>query len=161
MNEIWIDSIIHPDLCQVSSLGRIKNKKTDTIRSVAFINSGYISATFSKYRTPKNYLVHRLVWESFNNVRLEKGEQINHIDKNKHNNSISNLERVSQSQNVRHFQKGKRRGAQMHRVGKYVGYVARITIDGKITHVKYCKTRYEAQEAYYHKYFEVYGEYPW
>jgi len=161
MNEIWIDSIIHPDLCEVSSLGRVRNKKTNTLRSLPVINSGYVSIVFSKYRSPRNYLLHRLVWESFNHVRLEKKEQINHIDKNKLNNSICNLEKVTQSQNVRHFQKGKRRGAQKHKVGKYEGFVARITINGKITHIKYCKTRHEAQEAYYHKYFEVYGEYPW
>src|SRR5574343_1477154 len=45
--------------------------------------------------------VHRLVYEAFNGP-IPAGLQINHIDGNKKNNAISNLEAVTQSENFKH-----------------------------------------------------------
>lgn len=46
-------------------------------------------------------VIHRLVWQYFNGP-IPKGLQINHIDGNKLNNKLSNLELISQEQNLHH-----------------------------------------------------------
>ena len=45
----------------------------------------------------RKYLVHRLVWEVFNKV---EPMIINHIDGNKQNNQLSNLENVTHRENM-------------------------------------------------------------
>jgi hypothetical protein len=46
--------------------------------------------------------IHRFLYENFHNVKLKRNQQINHIDLNRSNNSISNLEIVSHQQNQCH-----------------------------------------------------------
>ena len=45
---------------------------------------------------------HRFLYENYHNVKLKTNEQINHIDLNPSNNSISYLEIVSHQQNQHH-----------------------------------------------------------
>lgn len=47
---------------------------------------------------------HRLVWEAFNG-KIPAGFEINHIDVDKHNNSLDNLELVTHVENVRKYWK--------------------------------------------------------
>ena len=49
----------------------------------------------------KNYLVHRIVAETFL-CNKNKLLEVNHIDGNKKNNSVTNLEWVTRSQNIKH-----------------------------------------------------------
>lgn len=51
----------------------------------------------------KTLLAHRLVYECVNNCTLKSDEIINHIDHNKLNNNMSNLECVSQKENTHHY----------------------------------------------------------
>lgn len=44
--------------------------------------------------------VHRIIWETFNG-KIPSGYEINHIDHNKSNNKLSNLELVSHSENLK------------------------------------------------------------
>lgn len=64
-------------------------------------NNGYVKVVLCSNYKIKNYLLHRLVAIAFikNKKRLP---DINHIDGNKKNNSIENLEWVTKSQNTRH-----------------------------------------------------------
>lgn len=55
----------------------------------------------SKDRIQKWYLVHRLKAIVFI-PNIENKEQVNHIDGNKSNNDLSNLEWVTRSENMRH-----------------------------------------------------------
>lgn len=48
-----------------------------------------------------NKLVHVLVWETFNNTIKPINMDIDHIDGNKNNNSITNLELVSRKENMK------------------------------------------------------------
>lgn len=52
----------------------------------------------------KNFLVHKLVAEHFLFIKSDK-VQINHIDGNKTNNNVSNLEYVTASENIKHAYK--------------------------------------------------------
>lgn len=57
--------------------------------------------TLYKNGTPKQCLVHRLVAEAFID-NLGNKAQINHIDGNKQNNKIDNLEWCTSSENNKH-----------------------------------------------------------
>jgi hypothetical protein len=61
----------------------------------------YRRVTLSKDNKTKRFLVHRLVAEYFIDKKEGKN-QINHIDGNPDNNNASNLEWVSQSENMKH-----------------------------------------------------------
>ncbi len=87
---------------QVSSLGRIKNIKTNRLLK-PFKNktSGYYYINVVNSRGRKCYRVHRLVAKHFINNELNLSD-VNHIDENKANNSINNLEWVSHIDNIQH-----------------------------------------------------------
>lgn len=85
----------------VSNQGRIKNNKTGKIRATYKNNSGYESVQLYNNGIMKHFLVHRLVAEHFlsnpNNL-----SDINHIDENKENNSVENLQWMSHQENCQY-----------------------------------------------------------
>lgn len=124
MSEVW-KNIEGYDKYMVSSKGRIwsktrvvstSNKNIKTIRKGKFLKTrtndgGYEIVNLStnesnkKYRTVK---VHRLIAKAFipnpNNLRT-----VNHLDFNRLNNNVNNLEWASHSENNAHGWKGKNR----------------------------------------------------
>ena len=84
--------------------GDVINIHTKLLKK-AFVNSwGYKNICL--YKDKKNYTfpVHRLVAESFLQ-NPENKEQVNHIDGNKLNNELSNLEWTTRSENLIHAYK--------------------------------------------------------
>lgn len=81
---------------QISTFGRVKNHK-GKITEGSNHESGYLWVSVS----PKQYLLHRLVAKVFI-PNPEKKEQVNHIDGNKKNACVSNLEWCSNSENSQH-----------------------------------------------------------
>jgi len=63
---------------------------------------GYYKASFYINGKDKKFFVHRLVLQTFNPVEGMEDLQINHIDGNKENNCLSNLEWCTQSENQKH-----------------------------------------------------------
>lgn len=102
MKEIWKD-IPGFDGYQVSNFGRVKSlpraghHKKEIIMREFMINSGYKSVTINK----KNKTIHRLVAEIFVKNPYNK-EQVNHINGDKMDNRASNLEWVTQKENIMH-----------------------------------------------------------
>ncbi len=84
---------------EVSSYGRISNYRK--IMQTYEINSGYLAIKFTLNGVRTSHLVHRLVAKAFLDNPENKTE-VNHIDGNKHNNHVSNLEWVSSSENKKH-----------------------------------------------------------
>ena len=81
------------DSVKVSSLGRVKiNGK---LIKPKISSTGYFVVEVED----KIYLVHRLVAKAFLKRNLEKYETIDHIDSNRRNNAVSNLEIVTQEEN--------------------------------------------------------------
>ena len=116
MEEIWKDIKGYEGCYQVSSSGRIKsierivrgpsgNKKIKSRILKEFKNQfGYYMVSLFKNGKHKNFQVHRLVAHSFilNPLNLP---QVNHIDGNKENNCVDNLEWITNRDNVIHAYK--------------------------------------------------------
>jgi hypothetical protein len=101
MKEIWKDVVGYEGKYQISNLGRIKSLKgTQKIKKSTINNRGY-RLTLLGYKPRKSFYIHRLVAQAFipnpNNY-----PQVNHIDGNKLNNCVDNLEWCSQLDNIRH-----------------------------------------------------------
>lgn len=91
---------------QVSTLGRVKNKEGD-IMTPGDNGAGYLNVTVHSYKTPKGTwgsrcdYVHRLVAKAFL-PNPDNLKQVNHINCDKSDNRVCNLEWVSGSTNIRH-----------------------------------------------------------
>lgn len=106
MKEEWIDIIGYDGKYQISNLSNIKsmNYKLSGKERVLkqFINSGgYYTLSLCKNGISTNYFVHRLMFENFIG-EIPKSMDVNHIDGNKLNNSVENLEILTRSQNLLH-----------------------------------------------------------
>lgn len=104
MKEIWKQVIGYEDLYQISNFGRVKRfykNKSEKILKPIKGHLGYMFYGFSKETKIKTYRIHRLVAIHF----IENPHnypEVNHIDGNKENYSIDNLEWCTRSQNMKH-----------------------------------------------------------
>lgn len=101
MQETWKDIKGYEGLYQVSNIGNIKNIKRNKLLKLNTHKQGYNVVNLCKCGKVKKYLVHRLVAEAFI-PNTENKPQVNHIDGNKKNNNIDNLEFVTNSENTIH-----------------------------------------------------------
>lgn len=97
-NEIWKQ--YHNTTFMVSNKGRAKNCKTNNIMKGKVTKDGYVEWCFSIEGKKKSFRAHRLVFELFGNEDLQGNKVINHIDGNKTNNQIENLEQISSQGNI-------------------------------------------------------------
>lgn len=101
MVEIWKDVINYENLYQISNYGNVKNKKSNKILKSCKNKTGYLEIYLSKNNIQKTIKIHRLVAlhfiENFNNLKF-----VNHIDNDKLNNNVNNLEWVSSRENSCH-----------------------------------------------------------
>ena len=109
--EIWKDVQDYEGLYQVSNLGRVKslsnrsNHKNELILKPAVVQ-GYKKVNLYKKSIGKIFPVHRLVAVAFIENPMNK-EMVNHIDGNKLNNCIDNLEWNTAKENTIHAIKNK------------------------------------------------------
>lgn len=138
-----------------SSLGYITNGRK-ALKTYT-INSGYMCLKLYKNGIKKSVLLHRVIAETFLPNPHSKPE-VNHIDGDKSNNAVSNLEWVTSSENKQHaFQTGLKiynvptKGIKLSKASKYhnVGYdksrakwFGVIRIDGK----NYGQKRFDTEE---------------
>ena len=84
-----------------STDGHIINRNRLIPRKGRLHLTGYLQTTVRNQNGIKNFYVHRFVYECFNGNIPDK-MQINHIDSNKQNNFINNLELVTHLENMKH-----------------------------------------------------------
>lgn len=101
MDEIWKDVSFLDGKYEASNLGRIRNSKTKQVLKLSPSKRGYLVFSCTINGKHKLVNVHKCVATEFipnpNNL-----PQVNHIDGNKLNACVDNLEWVSQKQNNEH-----------------------------------------------------------
>ncbi len=107
MDEVWKDIKGFEGLYQVSTQGQVKSRRG--ILKPYINHKGYLKVCLSKDGVKYKKRVNRLVAEAFieNPLNLP---QVNHKDRNKNNNAVSNLEWCTAKENRDHY-RGMRRNS--------------------------------------------------
>lgn len=126
MTEVWKDIKGYEGLYQVSNLGRVKSLDRvitykdgrkclfrERILKLQTDRYGYCQIQLCKDGEIKNHRIHVLVAKHFIGERPES-YQVNHIDENKTNNAVFNLEYLTPKENSNH-------GTHNARVAIYLG----------------------------------------
>lgn len=116
MREIWKDIIGYEGAYQISNYGRVRSCDRYIVqngrwgRYTRFFpakiltptdnGNGYLIISFKKAGKRRNYYIHRLVASHFIAELDNTNLVVNHKDYNKKNNQASNLEWVTQAENV-------------------------------------------------------------
>lgn len=87
-------------LYEINDENVVINCKTKRVIKLILKDMWYYCVWLSKNKIRKQYYVHRLIWDAY--FWLEEWKEINHIDANKLNNKITNLEQITHSDNMRH-----------------------------------------------------------
>lgn len=87
---------------EVSNLGRVRNKKTKRFLKAMSGTGDYLFVQLRKDGGFKNYRIHRLVGELFIKRPFDRRKNVvDHKDGNRQNNVESNLEWITQKENVK------------------------------------------------------------
>lgn len=101
MEEIWKE---HPTLgIKVSNFGRVETCRGKHISFGSDNGYGYKIVGCKG----KMYMIHRLVYETFSG-EIPDGMQVNHIDENKANNMVDNLNLMTNKENCNYGTRNKR-----------------------------------------------------
>jgi hypothetical protein len=152
MIEKFIDIPNYEGMYQVSNIGNVKSFKHNREKLLQPLTdkNGYYCVNLWKNSERKTFRVHQLVAIAF----LEHTPNmynivVNHKDLNKQNNSVENLELISQRENSnkKHLKtSSKYTGVTFHKKAKK--WVANIRIKGLKKYIGLFKTEYEAHLAY-------------
>lgn len=101
MKEIWKDVCGYENYYQISNYGQVKRKDSNYILKNQRKPNGYLYVSLYANKISSKKYIHRLVAEAFlsNDLKLA---QVNHIDGNKKNNIVTNLEWCTQQENLLH-----------------------------------------------------------
>lgn len=115
-NEIWKDVLEYEGLYHISNLGRIRSLNYNNTTQIKIrkldVRGMYLAICLCRHNIKTKYSVHRLVAINFIENPQNKPE-VNHIDGNKMNNHVDNLEWVTTSENRHHaFNTGLQKSAK-------------------------------------------------
>lgn len=160
MEEVWKDVVGYEGFYQISSLGRVKSLErvvfdkdgirrfctTDKILAQSFNTQGYPQVSLYAHGNQKNITVHRLVAETFIS-KPDSFSQVNHIDENKLNNAVSNLEWCTEQYNLNYGTRIKRSAEKRARP------VMQMNCDGAV--IRTFKSAREAHNKYGYSYKNI------
>jgi hypothetical protein len=105
--EIWKDIEDYEGLYQVSNYGRVKSlKKGALIMKPQTSKDGYKKINLRRDNKTFSFKTHRLVAKAFI-LNPDNLPEVNHIDGNKINNHVSNLEWITHAKNMIHAAENK------------------------------------------------------
>jgi hypothetical protein len=157
--EVWKDIPEYEGLYQVSNLGNVRSldrvcdrgrKLKGQVLKYALCGSGYFGVSLHKDNKRKTKNIHKLVAYAFlNHKSCGYKLVVNHIDRNRLNNNLYNLEIITQRENAnrKHIKSS----------SKYVGvcwsnsskqWKSSIRINGKQKHLGFFTDEKEAAQAY-------------
>ena len=147
MIEIWKDVVGYEGLYEVSNFGNVRSIAHGRIKTLKpqKRQHGYLSVfLYGKGGNERNFRqcsVHRIVAEAFIPNR-ENLPEVNHIDENKQNNRVDNLEWVSHKGNCSTPSLVSRHKERQNKCPNFHKSVEQYTKDGE-----YIATYYSAREA--------------
>lgn len=103
MVEEWRQITIEDEIWdyEVSNCGQVRNMKTKRILKLQKTKNGYLKVTLCKSTKKSQQYVHRLVGIMFLPM-IDGKDEINHINQNKEDNHVSNLEWTTHEENIHH-----------------------------------------------------------
>jgi len=161
ISEVWNDIKGYEGLYQVSDMGRVKSlertitKKNGRNQSIqerilkpSTEHGGYLSVIlYDTSGKRKTFKVHRLVCEAFHENPEDK-PCVNHIDENKTNNAVSNLEWCTYKENNNH---GTHNARMARGVAKALSRpVGQYTLDDQLVKVWQSTNEVERQLGFAH-----------
>lgn len=100
MEEVWKEVDSHKGLYEVSNLGRVKSWKGTIMKPQKYVN-GYLFAGLSNKGTVTQISIHRLVAIAF--IPKPEGKyEVNHINEDKTDNTVQNLQWLTHKENINH-----------------------------------------------------------
>lgn len=158
--ETWRNVLGFENLYLISDLGNIKSiKRNGTIKNDKIIKGsdngyGYKKVILSNKKKYTKY-IHILVAEAFLNYKTNKGKIcVDHINNNKYDNRLENLQIITPRENVHRIKKNKEIGVYEQN-GKFRSIIYH---NKKSIHLGYFKTKEEALEAYNNKLNQIKNE---
>lgn len=147
----------------VSNTGVIITKQTSNEKELKSVKqkSGYYTVSLMIDNKAKTFYVHQLVAKAFIGDFSELNLELDHIDRDKSNNHVDNLQWISKKDNLRN----RNVQGQIPLKGVYYNknskkYQTQIIIDGKIIYLGSYSTLEIGFDVYSKKYNEVYGYQP-
>ena len=141
MSEIWKSVVGYEGKYEVSNFGRVKSlerwsgtqfyKRDKLLGLYTNKRNGYVYVWLNKDGKGKNFRVHKLVAKSFLNNHYNYPD-INHIDGNKTNNRVDNLEFCTKKYNVNHYLKSRNLDERNAKINsEYIRGISKKELAGK------------------------------
>jgi len=157
--EIFVDVVGYEGLYQISNMGRVKSLARvdalgrfvkEKILKAQTNNRGYFYVGLSKDGKMKNFMIHQLVAMALlNHIPDRYKRVVDHIDNDKNNNRLENLQITT----ARHNTSKDKKGCS----SEYTGvswfkptskWVSKIQIQGKLLHLGYFEFELDAAAIY-------------
>ncbi len=159
--ETYRDVVGYEGLYQVSDKGNVKSLDRSVYRKGMVrrikgknlkpspIGSGYLMVQICKEGTKKSCLVHSLVAQAFlNHIPNGWKTVVDHIDNDKFNNNLSNLQLISQRENASKDKGGSSKYTGVYWCKRSNKWLAQLKINNKSKHLGYFTNELEAHNAY-------------
>lgn len=151
--EVWKKIKDYEDY-EVSNLGNVKSLKfgKEKVLKPSKDGFGYLIVSLSKNNIRKTFKIHHLVIIEFlNHKKCGFKIIVDHIDGNKQNNNLNNLQLISQRENSSKKITKSKFGTGVTYDKKNNTYTSRIHINGIRQYLGTFKTELEAKESYIQK----------
>jgi len=149
--EVWKDLPEYEGIYQVSNLGNVRSLRFNKIRYIKSLNDmGRYAVSLYKDKTrTTNNKVSVLVAEAFlNHKRCGHKIVVDHIDNNKINDRLYNLQLISTRKNSSKDKKGTSKYTGVYKPTREKKWKAQIVVNGKVKHLGVFTDEKKASEAY-------------